>query len=371
MMLFLLQTKSGDIGFTMYQTSTNPEAMWIFGSVVMGVIIFMVIARQVNRKQANVDPDKRRYNRRIFRREAKKLHLTGEEIAFLEKSISQYNIRHPFALLSPSNTLKGVISASLRDIKYTPSGSKSVQAKKQMLYKIQEKVELGKRRGNPMTNTRKLPPGYKVSVRTAKGREKHDTTVVTNQPSYLAIAPVKSEGNRIYSWPRGTNVNLYVFSPSGEEVYFPVTVMGERRVQGVICHMLTHSARPQKSGSRQFKRKELNESCFFYPVRMEMEGRGAHRHKTAYVLKRQKRTGTILDISTGGCAVSAKKALKKGEHIRIDFSINQNQPLIAYGQVIDAKRDSKYNYLMRIRFTKTSTESLNRLFEFIYEWQNS
>jgi hypothetical protein len=123
----------------------------------------------------------------------------------------------------------------------------------------------------------------------------------------------------------------------------------------------------EKKIVRRYKRAETNIPVVFYLV-IETEIRSGLKKIKKLSLDGTKCTGTIIDISSGGCAVSTRNPYKTGSRIKLEFKIGRKS-LPALAQILRINRNRSGNVL-HTRFLKTSVKTLNAINTLVYNYSN-
>jgi hypothetical protein len=118
---------------------------------------------------------------------------------------------------------------------------------------------------------------------------------------------------------------------------------------------------------RRYKRAEANIPAVFYLV-IEREIRRGLKNIKKLSLDSTKCIGTILDISSGGCAMNTRNPFKAGSRIKIEFKIGKNN-LSALAKILRINQN-RYGSVLHTRFLKVSVKSLNAINSFVYNYNN-
>jgi hypothetical protein len=118
---------------------------------------------------------------------------------------------------------------------------------------------------------------------------------------------------------------------------------------------------------RRYKRAEANIPIVFYLV-IENDIRRGLRIVRKLSLDSTKCTGTILDISSGGCAMNTRNPFKAGSRIKIEFKIGKKN-LSALAKILRINKN-RYGSVLHTRFLKVSVKSLNAINSFVYNYNN-
>ena len=155
------------------------------------------------------------------------------------------------------------------------------------------------------------------------------------------------------------------FTRDGREMYsFETRVLGYRIGRGSPVLILQHSPRVTHTQKRRYRRREAACPAFFYPVMIaDSEQRGS---KQAVVETRRKTSGTLVDISAGGCAIRTFTPLAKGRLLKLAFNIRRGHDVAVFGKVIQVHAVRPRGGVMHIMFTNISRRNFNLIQEYVY-----
>jgi c-di-GMP-binding flagellar brake protein YcgR len=342
-------------------TDGGRTALW-FGVVVVGIALLVLVGTLVNRARRGRTPEEmQRYSRHLFRRTAKSLGLTPPQCDALERLVAVVKVRQPFLVFSSPALLDDVLRRGLYSIDANRDVSEEErEARKAVIFGIKQAIERNARRGTVLRSTHLVKPGQVLAVG-PEGAPKFQSRVVSNMRDFLTILAPAADGGR---WPRGTIVDIYFWREGDAGYTFRSKVLGYDNVKGVGCVLVQHSKTLRKQQRRGAKRKELMRACFYYPVRLSEEG-GQRRAVIEHGLRA---LGTVVDLSTGGCAVQTQSPFEPGRLIMVEFDIERKTPIRAFGKVRGVRRTGPRGGVMHVMYTRVTRQYLNRICEFVYDF---
>jgi hypothetical protein len=120
-----------------------------------------------------------------------------------------------------------------------------------------------------------------------------------------------------------------------------------------------------KTIARSYSRKSLASPCTIYKVIMKTTSGKPGGKKTLDIQKDAVYSGTVVNVSQGGCAVSAANNIRIGSLIKTDFKIS-SEPVTALCQILRSNKDGS-NWVYHVKFLKLSKKSLLTLNMFIFD----
>ena len=337
----------------------NP--LW-FVVIIGGLVVLILVGALVNRARRGRTPEEmQRYSRHLFRRTAKSMGLTPVQVETLERLVEATKVRQPFLVFSSPSLLDDVLRRGLYSIEANRAGTEEErEARKAVIFGIKLAIERNARRGTVLRSTQFVKPGQVLAVGTESGG-RFQSRVVSNMKDFLTILAPAADGAR---WPRGTPVDIYFWREGDAGYTFRSKVLGYDTVKGSSCVLVQHSKTLRKEQRRKARRKQLMRACFYYPVRIADAG-GQRR---AVIEHNLRGLGTVVDLSTGGCAIQTLSPYEPGRLVMVEFDIERKTPIRAFGKVRGVRRQGARGGVMHVMYTRVTRQYLNRICEFVYDF---
>ena len=363
----LLQAPSKYAG-QLFQQSSDPRSVGIFFSVLVAFVLLLIAMNFLSQRNSKDKKRNRKYSRSAFKKEGYRIGLEKKQIQLLEGFITPYKVHQPFALLSNTMTLDNTLGKALRDISHMDGMESEKEKRKLMIYRIKQQVEQASGRRNRVQDTKRLKLSQKVTFQ-LDDQHRYKSVVTANLKDFFgAQIPLDSNGEEI-RWKKGTKMDVFIWHPSGDEYSFRTKLLGYASAKGFRSVMLQHTDKINKVHQRKYRRKSLNRPCYIYPIKIVETGYGKRTRREAVVQTKQGRLGTVLDISAGGCAIKSTAPMPRGELLKIDFETFRGQSVMAYGKILDSRKISRANNSMHIMFTRASSTNLNKINDYVYDFE--
>ena len=349
--------------FRFITPTSDPGQNVIWFGVILGALALLILVGVlVGRARRGRTPEEmRRYSRHVFRRTAKSLGLTPPQCDTLDRLVEAVKVRQPFLVFSSPALLDDVLRRGLYSIEADRTATEEQrEARKSVIFGIKLAIERNARRGTVLRSTLLVKPGQVLSIGTESGG-KFQSRVVSNMRDFLTILAPAADGGR---WPRGTPVDIYFWREGDAGYTFRSKVLGYDTVKGTACVLVQHSKTLRKEQRRKAKRKELMRACFYYPVRVADAG-GQRR---AVIEHNLRALGTVVDLSTGGCAIQTLSPFEPGRLVMVEFDIERKTPIRAFGKVRGVRRSGPRGGVMHVMYTRVTRQYLNRICEFVYDF---
>ena len=85
------------------------------------------------------------------------------------------------------------------------------------------------------------------------------------------------------------------------------------------------------------------------------------------VVDKRKFTGSVLDVSIGGCSIKTNSLVRAGQRLKIEFTREDDSVVVALGEVLRTER-SGTSTIMHVKFLKVPRKSLNSINAMVYDY---
>ena len=362
-MMFLAQT-------SFQWKETDPVSMIIAGGIFGAFILFLIIANATNQSGSGGGGTKKRYSKRGFRQNARKLGLSRPQIRTLDNLIRRFRIPNGNSLLTSSSQLDSLLKRAIHSIEGLNTSDSIKETQKLQLYRIKQTIERNSSRKRVFTGTKQLLAGIRLVI-TPEGGGRFQSKILTNLKGVIAASvPVDAKGNQI-RWKRWTKVQVFFWKSNGQGFSFVTKVNGYGKVRTADALLLNHSNSITQAQQRKYRRKSIERPAYFFPVSVLSEGIGKNAKKRAFVETKRGTLATILDISGGGCSIRSAHPLQTGSLIKVDFETDSRESVSFYGKVLQTRKSPPFGGVMHIMFTRIGKHNLNSINAFVYNYEES
>ena len=349
---------------------TDPLSMAIAGGIFVAFILFLVIANAASSGKSGRPTSggtTRRFSKRRFRQQARKLGLTKPQLKTLENLIKRFSVSNPMTLLSNSGLLDNLLKRAIQGIDGLGATAQQKENQKLQLYRIKQVIERNATRKTVYSGTRQLRAGLQLVITPETGG-RYQSRLLTPLKGALAVAVPADQGGRQLRWKRWTKVRVFFWKSNGQGYSFVTKINGYGKIRGMDALLLNHTSAIQQAQQRKYRRRDLDRPAYFYPVRILSDGVGKGSRKRAEVESHRGTLSTILDISSGGCSIRTAHPLREGELIKVEFEADHRGPINFYGKVLHTRKSKPYGGIMHIMFTRISKQNLNNINAFVYDY---
>lgn len=299
-----------------------------------------------------------------LRKQARLHGLTPDHYRILKHAIKDLKIQTPSVLFTNGRFLNTTLRQLIDQIDNSSYSDATKETLKSELYDIKARITHENPALKTPVSTKSMLMNQEVTLY-SKTFPPFRTELIGKTAEVIAFElPRDSQGEWI-QYKIGSPIKVRYIRDEDKVFSFVSTVKDIREIEGSIQLLLPHSAEVKRVQLRKSPRKEFHRTTFFYKVDVMTEGKGRKEVRKAVVNKTRRFSGTLEDISAGGCSLFTRTPLQVGNLIMLTFDISKGMPINVFGKVRNVRRD-KSGTLMHLMFTRVSTKHLNEIRSFIY-----
>ena len=365
MYLFLLQDR--------YFKDDNPmEAMlliMVVGAVVVLSVVINIIRRSTsrtivgkNKTASTVTP--RKFNTFTLHRISTAYGLDREQTKLLEYVFRNDAVSDPDRVMKNPALLDRHFKRTFRAIEKNSNTDEDAQERLVKLFALRNTIEAGSgaegaSTGRLSENTPAIlvveKESYPVKVLLSRGQN-----VVTEIPRNALGTPVRLS--------KGTKISLSFFTKSSNGFSFDGHIVGTTSTDFGSGLQITHTGKAKPLAKRKFRRKNADLKCEFFFVNVEEVGSG--RKKTSKLVVDNRRfTGSVQDISVGGCSLKVAAPIQVGSRLKIVIDYDDSNLINVLGQVIRSNR-SMMGTIIHIKFLKVPRRAFNSISTLVFGYND-
>src|SRR5271157_2802288 len=322
--MILLQSPPPNLG----AANIAPGMIMYFAIAIGGVIALILIGTLLSRRaRPSGTESAERISSGVFRREAKRMGLTGASVDVLENLVRMCKVKQPLLVFSSASLLDDTLKKGL----YSLDNSRDVteeqrENRRATIFFIKQTIERNARKGAVLRSTSLLRPGQLLTI-TPEGAAAYSSKVISNMKDFLTVsAPAQPAGTET-RWMRGTKLSVYLWRDNDAGYSFVSKVLGYDTVKGVPSVLIQHSRTLRREQRRRNRRREIMRQCFYYPIRIVETGEGRKIERKASVQQNMRTLGIVVDLSAGGCAIQTMNPFDRGKLTMVEFDIDRKAPI--------------------------------------------
>ena len=360
---------------TAYLTTSDPKlAIVMLGVVGIGVAVLMItnISKYGIGTTGGISAQKKTKTktpavRASIKKAAAAYGFDSEQAAFLERVFRSAQIADPKAALSDTDLLDRHFKKAFKDIEAVSETEAASEELKTVLFSIRTALDSTQGSSGRVISTGKLPDGMPAVLTGTKG-ETYPSRIISAKSDYLLIETPKNAFGEPIKFSRGAKLSLSLYAKAGAGYHFQTKVLGTETTESGPALRLSHTNSLGSLPSRRHRRKDTRLSCTFSLVQIVQRSQGRKIVKET-IVDEGRSTGTIVDISAGGCAVKSASAIKTGEFIKVEFEDSQGRALAAFGRIVRTNRTAASVGVMHIQFLKTTKKTMNAINAIVYGYE--
>ena len=232
---------------------------------------------------------------------------------------------------------------------------------KSALFSLRTKIRRAYVPPEAVTSSRKIAVGTTLTYTVSQGVH-YKLKLVEKQMDSITLdipAAMTERGEK----PAALSKLTFIFEQANGAPYLMDTrvvryQLGKQRQEQMI---VMHSDQISPLQKRQNERIEMQQDCQFASVSVSKTGEGKNA-AIEYKPSASLHTGTLLDVSTGGCRLLVNIPIKAEQFIYVKGQFNQRDEDSAIGTILrTTRRQDDGKFLLHIKFVKISQATVNRI----------
>jgi hypothetical protein len=355
--LYLLQT---------YFKEDDPKSAFYFLIAAGSALVIFTIVRLVRRATGVAGPGGgsakgspapvRRFSGFALRRAARSCGLNRDQTKMLEFVFKNDGVSDPERIITNPVLVDKHFKRAYRLIERQTENDEEAQMLTARLFSTRNAIEFARNAfsGGP-------PPritGGMTAV-LAVGGDSHPVKVLNARGDYITVeCPTNALGTPV-KISRGAKVVLSFFTRTTKGFAVEGQITGTSSSPTGPALEFVRASRSKNLVQRRFKRQEVGISCYVRPVKIEETGKG-RKKKVRMTVDHRRFTGTIQDISIGGCAIKTNAGIAPGSRVKIEFDYGGSVGVAVLGQVLRLNRNG-FNTVMHTKFLKVPRKAMNAI----------
>jgi c-di-GMP-binding flagellar brake protein YcgR len=346
-----------------YFQSSGDRTPWAGPIVAIGLFGFFFVMIIVSIVKSRADAP-RRFSGFALRRIANSYGLDKAQRKTLESIFRNDGVTDPVSVMQSAPLLDKHFKRAYQRIENTADNNADAEQRFSLLFSTRNAIESAQNTTGSVASTRNIPSGMAAAL--TAGKETYQVRVANAKgDSVLVESPKNSLGNPI-AIPNGSKVSLAFFSKSNKGYSFESKVMGVMETAKGPALKLAHAPRVKPLVSRRFRRRQTATECAVYLINVQ-EVKVRRKTVRKMTLDTRRFSGTIMDLSIGGCSIRCSANIQPGARIKIEFVYGNSPPIAALGQVLRVNRSGIYTTL-HLKFIKIPRRSQNLINAVVFEY---
>jgi hypothetical protein len=363
------RVQTGLLGFK----EENPEeamilAIGIGALIVLGIIVhFIRKALGLGNIPVTHTTDSPKYGFLSFRQLASSYGLDKDQRKLLESIFRTNGVGDPARVLRNQELLDRHFERAFSAIEKTSETDEEAQIKMMRLFSLRNAIESSPNNNNGLSNTTQIAANTPVVLST--GKDNYTVRVINSKgASLLTEFPKNSLGSTV-KLANGTKVTLSCFTKSTKGFSFDSQVVGSIDSSQGPALELAHSGKAKPLVQRHHRRKDINANCFFNLVFLDNDKKN-RKNPPKLVVDKVRYSGTILEISEGGCSIKTSTPVQVGSRLRIEVAYDEESLITVLGQVLRVNRGAGIKMIIHVKFLKVPRKSLNSINSLVFGYED-
>jgi c-di-GMP-binding flagellar brake protein YcgR len=349
-----------------YFKEDDPRAGIILAVGIGGLLFFLVLNGLIKSRKGASAP--LRFSRFVLHRIAKSYGLDKAQSKALEEVFKNDAVNDPQAVIQSAPLLDKHFKRAYQRIKNTEENGDLAQQQIALLFSTRNTIDAVQNTTATATSTREIPANMAAVLTVAK--ETYSVRIIDSKGDAVLVESPRNSLGTPQKIPNGTKVSLAFFSKSSKGYSFDSKIVGIQDTSRGPVLQIAHTAQVKALVQRRFRRRQTTAACTFFLVTVK-EVKVGRKMTRKMSLDDRRFSGTLLDISIGGCSLRSSANIQPGVRLKIDFEFAGSPSFAVLGQVLRINRGRGSNATIHIKFVKTPQKAQNSINALVFEYNEN
>ncbi|MDR0719995.1 MAG: flagellar brake protein [Treponema sp.] len=349
-----------------YFKDDDPTGAIILLSAIGAIIVLSIAAHAIRHglgvkgtafKGGAQAANPRNFNIFTMRRIASAYGLDKDQSRLLEFVFRNAAVGDPERIMQNGALLDRHFKRAYKAIERSAETEEEAQVQLSQLFSLRNVIEAA-----PISNG--TISTYQLSENTAAvlstGKDSFPLRVISSKGDSIVVEVPRNALGTPIQIPKGTKVTLSFFTKSSKGFAFDSRVLGSIETTKGPGLQLAHSGKAKALSQRRYRRRAIRSGCVFYFVFIDTVKEGRKKTPKLFVDSRRY-TGTILDISIGGCSVKTSAPVQVGSRLKLEIDYSDDSNITVLAQVLRSNRSGSAGTVIHLKFLKVPRRAFNNI----------
>jgi len=293
--------------------------------------------------------------------------LNGDQSAILEYILKNNSVIDAEKTVANPQLLDKYFKQTYKQIEKSGASGDDIGQKMTLLFSTRNTIEMHHNTSPGQPPPQLLSTGTEAVL--SANQESYQVKVISSQKnSVLVTCPSNSLGTKI-RFARGTKARLAFFTKANKGFSINCQILETEDTSFGQALQLSRSLEAKAMTQRRFRRRQISLDCGYYPVHLEATKR---KKPPKMTIESRRISGTITDLSIGGCAIKTQNSVPAGIRLKIEMeSFSDSEPIAVLGQVLRINRSGLSYSVMHVRFLKVSQKAMNVINAMVFDYKDN
>jgi c-di-GMP-binding flagellar brake protein YcgR len=298
-----------------------------------------------------------------YRRIASSCNLDKEQSRLLENIFRSNSVADPDKAIREPALLDKYFRQAYKAIERNADTDEEAQQRLARLFSLRNAVDTFPDSSGGITSTTKVAQNVPAVLST--GKDSFTVRVISSRGDTLVVETPKNALGSPVRISKGTGITLSFFSKSSKGFSFGSRVLGNIDTPNGHGLELAHSQKPKALAQRRYRRKQASINCILYFVFLD-NAKSMRKKPQKLIVDKRRFSGTVLDISAGGCSIKTAAPVQVGSRLKIEVKNSDDLLIVVLGQVLRTNRSGTLGTVVHIKFLKVPRRSFNSINTYVF-----
>jgi c-di-GMP-binding flagellar brake protein YcgR len=355
-----------------YFKEDSPRDVMIVGIAAGAIVVIAVIVRLIRGGSGSASPgiggSRSKYSPGIlsafaYRRIASSCNLNKEQSRLLENIFRNNSVVDPEKAMGQPALLDKYFRNTYKAIERNAETDEEAQQRLARLFSLRNAIDTMPDSSGGIASTTKVAQNVPAVLST--GKDSYTVRVISSRGETLVVETPRNALGSPVRISKGVSVTLSFFSKSSKGFSFDSRILGNIDTLSGPGLELAHSGKPKALAQRRYRRKQASISCLFYLVFLD-NAKSLRKKPPKLVVDKRRFSGTVLDLSAGGCSIKTSAPIQVGSRLKIEIKYNDDILIVVLGQALRTNRSGTMGTVIHIKFLKVPRRSYNSINTYVF-----
>ena len=352
-----------------YYKDDNPEeirlVLIIIGSIILLAVVFRIVKRGSGTSTGGAKKKAaapRKFNTLTLLRISSAYGLSSQQSKLLKFIFRNDPVNDPERVMKTPEALDRHFKKAYKYIESNSDSDEETQFRLVNLYALRNLIDAAQRKTDGSDSTPQISANTAATL--VYGDESYPVKIISSRGNNsITDTPKNALGSPI-KIAIGAKITLSFLNKANSGFSFEGQVTGAGNTSKGPGLKITHTGKIKPLAARLSRRRQVTIKCDLFKIHMEETVVKKKKTKKLVVDKR-KVSGTVQDISAGGCAIKTSAPVPAGERLKINID-NSGKTITALGLVLRTNKSGYSGTILHIKFLKVPLKSSNAINKIVF-----
>jgi hypothetical protein len=299
----------------------------------------------------------RKFNTFTLHKIAAAYGLNKDQTKLLEYIFRNDSVSDPLRVMNNPGLLDKHFKQVYKTIEKNAESDDDAQEKFARLFALRNIIEASPNTGGGNSGDQ---ISENMTVVLSTDQDSYSVKVISSKREAVIVEPPRNALGTPVRIPKGARIKLSFFTKGSKGFALESRVMGNVDTPLAKGLQLSYSGRAKPLAQRRYRRRRASCGCVFFLVYVD-SAKANKKSPPKLIVDSRRFSGTVLDISIGGCSMKTGAAIQVGSRLKLEIDYSDNFIITCLGQVLRTNRSGAAGTIAHIKFLKVPRRAFNAI----------